>query len=81
LTTLDLEKQYARIIAILKKTGVTTLLPRSGTVGITGIDGGEYPVPSREQLKAVLAENRELVDRKGRQGFTRLQLTPIAISA
>lgn len=45
-----------------------------------GIDGKEYPVPTQEQLQEVFTRNKELVDRKMRQGFTQLQLTPIAMS-
>ncbi|MHB8105889.1 MAG: hypothetical protein ACYDH4_00460 [Candidatus Cryosericum sp.] len=46
-----------------------------------GIDGTEYPVPTHEQLKEVFARNKELVNRKMQQGFTRLQFTPIGMSA
>jgi hypothetical protein len=48
---------------------------------VIGIDGKEYPVPTHEQLQEVFARNKELVDRKMRQGFTQLQLTPIAMPA
>ena len=44
-----------------------------------GIDGKEHPVPTHEQLQEVFARNEELVDRKMLQGFTQLQLTPIAM--
>jgi hypothetical protein len=50
-----------------------------GNLGVIGIDGKEYSAPTREQLQEVFARNRELVDRKRRQGFTQLQLTPIAM--
>ena len=46
-----------------------------------GIDGNGYPVPTQEQLQEVSTSNEELVDRKMRQGFTQLQLTPIAMPA
>jgi hypothetical protein len=46
---------------------------------VIGIDGKEYPAPTQEQLQGVFRLNRELVDRKIRQGFTQLQLTPIAM--
>ena len=73
-----LEKEYARTIAALNRTGIMTLLPRSEVVGVIGIDGREYPVPTQEQLQEVFIRNSELVDGKMRQGFTQLQLTPIA---
>ena len=75
----SLEKEYTRIITSLNRTGILTLLPRSGSLGVIGIDGEEYPVPAQEQLQEVFTHNKELVDRKMRQGFTRLQLTPIAM--
>jgi hypothetical protein len=73
------EKEYARATAALNRTGILILLPRSGSPGVIGIDGKEYPVPTHEQLQEVFARNKELVDRKMQQGFTQLQLTPIAM--
>jgi hypothetical protein len=75
----SLEKEYARITAALNQAGILSRLPRSKSPGVMGIDGNKYPVPSREQLQKLFARNTELVDRKIRQGFTRLQLTPIAM--
>jgi hypothetical protein len=73
------DKEYARAIAALQQTGILAPLPRSGDPGVIGIDGKEYPAPAREQLQQVFERNKELVDRKSRQGFTQLLLTPIAI--
>jgi len=75
----SLEKEHARTITALNRTGILTLLPRSESSGVIGIDGKEYPVPAQEQLQEVFTHNKELVDRKMRQGFTQLQLTPIAM--
>ena len=75
----SLEKEYARTITALNRIGILTLLPRSESSGVIGIDGREYPVPAQEQLQEVLTHNEELVDRKMRQGFAQLQLTPIAM--
>jgi hypothetical protein len=75
----SLEKEYARTIAALNRIGILTPLPRSESLGVIGIDGEEYPVPTQEQLQEVFAHNEEVVDRKTRQGFTQLQLTPIAM--
>jgi hypothetical protein len=74
-----LEKEYARTTAALNRTGILTLLPRSGNPGVIGIDGREYPVPTQEQLQEVFARNKKLVDRKMQQGFAQLQLTPVAM--
>ncbi len=76
---LPLQKEYARTITALNRTGILTFLPRSENLGVIGIDGKEYPVPTQEQLQEVFTHNKELVDRKMQQGFTQLQLTPIAM--
>jgi hypothetical protein len=77
----NLEKEYARTITALNRTGILTLLSRSENLGVIGIDGKEYPVPTQEQLQDVFTRNKELVNRKMRQGFTQLQLTPISMPA
>jgi hypothetical protein len=74
-----LEKEYTRAITALERSRILTLLPRSENTGMIGIDGKEYPLPTQEQLQEVFTRNEELVERKMRQGFTQLQLTPIAI--
>ena len=74
-----LGKEYARTITALNRTGILTLLPRSEEFGVIGIDGRAYSVPTQEQLQEIFFSNRKLVDRKMRQGFTQLQLTPIAM--
>jgi len=74
-----LEKEYARTITALNRTGILALLPRSENLGVIGIDGKEYPVPTQEQLQEAYTRNKELADRKMRQGFTQLQLTPIVM--
>lgn len=75
----NLEKEYARTITALNRTGILTLLPRSENLGVIGIDGKEYPVPTQEQVVELVANNRELVGRKVPQGFDRLELTPMAM--
>jgi hypothetical protein len=73
------EREYARCVTALNRTGILTLLPKSESIGVIGIDGKEYPIPTQEQLQEVFIHNKELVDRKTQQGFTKLQLTPIAM--
>src|SRR5664280_2821576 len=72
------EKEYARCITALNRTGILTLLPKSENIGVIGIDGKEYPIPTREQVVELFDHNRELVGRKVPQGFDRLELTPMA---
>ena len=73
------EREYARCVTALNRTGILTLLPKSESIGVIGIDGREYPVPTQEQVVELFAHNRELVGRKVPQGFDRLELTPMAM--
>ena len=73
------EREYARCVTALNCTGILTLLPKSGKLGVIGIDGREYPVPTQEQVVELFAHNRELVGRKVPQGFDRLELAPMAM--
>ena len=72
------ECEYDRCINALTRTDILTLLPESTSLGVIGIDGREYPVPTLEQVVEVFAQNRELVERKVPQGFGRLELIPMA---
>lgn len=76
----SLDAEYARCIQLLERTGITTVLPVSERVGIIGFDDAEYPLPTLEELRVFFDRNKELVGVKIAQGFTRLQLTPIAMS-
>jgi hypothetical protein len=73
------EREYARCVKSLDRTGILTLLPKSEALGVVGIDGKEYPIPTQEQVVELFAHNRELVDRKVPQGFDSLELTPMAM--
>ena len=72
------ESEYARCVSALNRTGILTLLLKSESMGVVGIDGKEYPTPTQEQVAEIFAYNRELVARKVPQGFDRLELTPMA---
>jgi len=73
------EREYARCVTTLNRTGILTLLPKSESIGVIGIDGKEYPIPTQEQVVELFDHNRELVSRKVPQGFDRLELTPMAM--
>jgi hypothetical protein len=73
------EREYARCVTALNRTGILTLLPKSESIGVIGIDGKEYPIPTQEQVVELFNHNRELVGRKVPQGFDRLELTPMAM--
>lgn len=75
----NVEREYARCVTSLDRTGILTLLPESGRMGVLGIDGKEYPIPTPEQVVELFAHNCELVERKVLQGFDGLELTPLAM--
>ncbi|MGB8343916.1 MAG: hypothetical protein WCD86_03475 [Ktedonobacteraceae bacterium] len=75
----SVEREYARYVTALKRTGMLTLLPKSESPGVMGIDGKEYPIPTQAQVVELFAQNRGLVGRKVPQGFDRLALTPMAM--
>lgn len=77
---IQLEDEYSRNIFALSRSGILSKLPRSGTLGVVGMDGIEYPVPTLEQVAELFSHNKELVNRKFSQGFDRLELTPLALS-
>ena len=73
------EREYTRCVTALNRTGFLTLLPKSESIGVIGIDGKEYPIPTQEQVVELFAHNRELVGKKVPQGLDRLELTPMAM--
>ena len=58
------EREYARCVTALNRTGILTLLPKSESIGVIGIDGREYPTPTQGQVVALFTHNRELIGRK-----------------
>jgi hypothetical protein len=42
--------EYARTIIALNRTGILTLRPQSENLGVIGIDGKEYPVPTQVKV-------------------------------
>jgi hypothetical protein len=77
----SLEKEYDRNINVLTRTGILISLLRSRRLGVMGIDGKAYPIPTRDQVKRIFLQNKELVARKVAQGFDCLELTPLAMPA
>jgi hypothetical protein len=75
------EREYARCVTALNRTGILTLLLKSDSMGVIGTDGKEYPLPTQEQVAELFNHNRELVSRKIPQGFDRLEFTPMAMPA
>ncbi|MBU1119326.1 hypothetical protein KKH43_05585 [Patescibacteria group bacterium] len=75
----ELPKQYEEKAKILNELGLLEILPECGEIGIVGIDGKEYPLPSEEQIKEEILTNREVFETKMKQGFTELEITPFAL--
>ena len=52
------ERECACCVLALNRTGILTLLPKSESIGVTGIDGKEYPIPAQEQVVELFNHNR-----------------------
>lgn len=76
----SLAQEYAKRMQTLQKLGIVSILPTERKLGVRGLDGKEYPVPSLQQITELFEGNRALVERKKEQGFSRLQLVPLAQS-
>ena len=85
---LNLREQYLAQVKVLYKSGILenfAVDPEQGRytpeMGIIGIDGQEYILPSYEDILKRLKdpEKRKLIETKADQGFTKLQLVPFAM--
>ncbi len=85
---LKLKEQYLSQVRVLYKSGILenfAVDPEQGRytpeMGIIGIDGQEYILPSYEDLLERLKdpEKRKLIEKKADQGFAKLQLVPFAM--
>jgi len=75
-----LKDQWEAQVKALNETGVLEILPESQDIGIVGIDGKEYPIPKYEDiLSRINPEKIELLEHKLEQGFSKLQLIPMAM--
>jgi hypothetical protein len=78
-SSFPVEREYNRCVSVLDRAGILTPLPRSESMGVFGMDGREYPMPTREQVVELFDNDRELVDGKVPQGFDLLEMTPMAM--
>ncbi|MEI6090911.1 MAG: hypothetical protein WCR42_10695 [bacterium] len=76
----EIENEYIRCYDILNRSGILSLLTNSNSVGVIGIDGNEYPIPTKEQVIELFENNDALVSEKIAQGFNQMELTPMAMS-
>ncbi|MEK7540845.1 MAG: AAA family ATPase [Patescibacteria group bacterium] len=74
----SLQEQYERQVEVLEKAGLLRKL-ESGQLGIEGIDGKEYAIPTQAEIVERIEAKKELVERKQEQGFTKLLLVPFGM--
>lgn len=79
ITRQEIEKEYIRCVTALNRSGIISILPKSKSSGVLGLDGNEYPLPALENVVKLFSKNKKLIAIKTQQGFKTLQLTPIAI--
>ena len=74
--SLDIDRVYLE-----QKTLLFDLLETlsNGEQGIKDKEGNEYPFPTIEQVKAEVEKNKEILEKKAKQGFTELQITHFAL--
>jgi hypothetical protein len=75
----SIDTEYDDCYGALIRTGILMTLPKSKSIGIIGIDGNEYPIPTKEQVEFLFDQNKELISKKVPQGFDRLVLVPLAM--
>jgi len=75
---LQLREQYESQKKILTDTGILETLS-TGELGIKDKDGNEYPFPEYLEIRKRAKENKEILERKSEQGFTKLLITPFAV--
>jgi len=73
------EREYARCVTALNRTGILTLLLKPESIGVIGIDGKEFPIPTQEQVVELFAHNRELVGRKVSAKYALMALAFISL--
>jgi hypothetical protein len=69
---------YSRYIRTFERIGIARTLSDK-QLGVIGADGREYPLPKQEQIIEIFKQNKDLIDEKKRQGFTKLLIVPYAL--
>ena len=75
----EFNEQYDSQVRILHDLRLLEIFPGKDVMGIIGIDGKEYPVPTKEDIICEIKSNPEKYETKMKQGFTQIQLTPFAV--
>ena len=76
---LKIKEQWDKQIKILSKLEIIQII-ESKKLGILGIDGKEYAVPTYIDIQKRLEANKEMITRKMEQGFTKLLIEPFGYS-
>lgn len=72
-------EQYEKQVEILLQLGIIEKLETKG-MGIKGINGRDYPLPSFEDVESRLEAREDIVKIKQEQGFNKLLLVPFGMS-
>lgn len=75
----ELKKQYDQQFEILKETGIIKELS-DGSWGMIDILGRKQTIPSYEEIKERMEAKTEMLDKKRKQGFTKILLVPVGMS-
>lgn len=75
----ELRQQYQGTVVALNKAGLwEPLMSSPAELGITGIDGQEYPLPTTEGIAAELRQHPEVYGQKLEAGFGKILPVPMA---
>ncbi len=75
----ELFQQYETQKNIFRQAGLIEEL-KNGELGLKGIDGQEYPLPTAEEISQRLNEKKDLFREKVAQGFSQLLIVPFGMS-
>ena len=75
----EFNEQYESQVRILHDLRLIEVFPGRDVMGIIGIDGKEYPVPTKQEIIDEIKSNPEKYETKMKQGFVKIQLTPFAV--
>ena len=76
---LSLKEQYQAQKDLWQSLGILESLSTSQE-GIRGINNQEYPFPSYQEITKKIRENKDFLQKKAEQGFTRLILVPFGLA-
>ena len=77
---INLKEQYNSQVEVLTQSNILEQLS-NGEMGIRGVDGKEYPLPTYQEVLGRFTdqEKRTLLEKKVKQGFTKILLVPFAM--